>query len=149
MNVADTTSNVQESQSKTLPEESLLEKSNDLKLTSKPSSGSTAAQEETADPIAPIEVSRAVSYDCLSSEVQSSLVKQEEPTPEQIQFKLRRKVCKKIRAILHEHLGLKLIEAEKYTLLFEQTVFSAFSTNIQEYIQVIKSVCCRVKVGPV
>lgn len=124
-----------------------MENVTNLKLTSKPSSGSTADQVQSVEPIIPIEAPIVASFDCLSSEVQSSLIKQEEPTAEQIQFKLRRKVCKKIRAILHEHLGLKLAEAERYTLLFEQTVFSAFSTNIQEYIQVIKSVCSRVKVS--
>lgn len=82
----------------------------------------------------------------LSSDINTSTVKLEDPTVEEIQFKMRRRVCKKIRSILHEKQGLKLAEAEKYTLCFEQAVFTAFNSSIREYIQAIKSVCSRVKV---
>lgn len=80
--------------------------------------------------------------------MQSTTIKQEDTSSEDvIQFKLRRKVCKKIRSILYEELQVKLSEAEKYTIAFEQTVFRAYSDNTLEYIQAIKTVCNRVRVG--
>lgn len=103
----------------------------------------------TADPKQPIADKIKIEMpqmESLSSEIQSSTIKQEELTEEKIQFKMRRKVCKKIRAILHEELGLKLTEAEKYTLIFEQAVFTAFTESIREYIQAIKTICNRVRV---
>ena len=94
-----------------------------------------------------VKIELPLQLESLSSEMQSSTIKQEELTEEKIQFKMRRKVCKKIRAILHEELGLKLTEAEKYTLIFEQAVFTAFTDSIREYILAIKTICNRVRVG--
>ena len=85
--------------------------------------------------------------DSFISDVQSSTVKQEEtPTADHIQFKLRRRVCKKICQILHTEIGLKIAEAEKITLAFEQAIFNAYSDSISDYIRTIKTMCNKVKV---
>lgn len=83
----------------------------------------------------------------LISDHQSTTVKLEDsPSESGIQFKLRKKVCKKIRSILVDSLGVKVSEAEYLTLTFEQTIFSAFGEP-QAYIQAIKAVCNSVKVA--
>lgn len=120
---------------------------NELKLSDRNSTESTADQIDSGHQEIQPEIPVADRNVSMSSENLRSTVKLEEPNAEEVQFKLRRKVCKKIRSILHEELGMKLKEAEEYTLAFEQSVYAAFNANIQDYIQAIKAVCNRVRVG--
>jgi hypothetical protein len=90
----------------------------------------------------------ASQMDSFVSDIQSTTVKQEDmPTEDRIKFKMRKKVCRKIRSILVNDLGLKIVEAERLTLDFEQAIFVAYSENTLEYIQAIKSICNKVKVA--
>lgn len=81
-----------------------------------------------------------------ASEFQSTTVKLEDTgSREGVQFRLRRKVCRKIRAILVDHLSVKISHAESITLSFEEAIFRA-CPELSEYIQAIKTACSRVKV---